>query len=401
MWLLSPNPGRLRAVPIGVGGTLGRSEDSTLRIDAPGVAPIHARVDLVERAPGSPPEIYVTDAGAPSGTYVSGMRAQRTVLHDGDLLRIGSAIALVVERDIGTYDGAVVEDGGMVRAARSRRGWFASVELAMAVPKEVRRGVIVAGPKGSGRRSVVRRICDAWGVRSPSAGAPMGCSFPAEGDILGEESLVAEAITKAAVHGGVVLRGLDRLPAARHASLTRLLQALAKPIAMFAVVDDVHAVIAPEVAQIFSEQVVTIPSIEQRREEIPSIVRGRFDLLGVAANRLSIELYEALTRAAWPGEIEEIVETVERVAKGNPDVPRLGPEHLIKPLARRGGRVVVQAKLTDNLSEADRIRAALAEAKGSVAAAARALHLSRQALYREATRLGIDIRRARETGSAA
>ena len=57
--------------------------------------------------------------------------------------------------------------------------------------------------------------------------------------------------------------------------------------------------------------------------------------------------------------------------------------------------------MIDPASEADRIRAALVEAKGSVAAAARALHLSRQALYREAARLGIDIRRTREDGNAA
>src|SRR5205823_4728157 len=123
VWLLAPHPGRIRACPVSHGGTLGRDEDAALRLDAPGVAPHHARVDLVSRMPGAPPEIYVTDSGTTSGTYVSGMRAQRTVLHDGDLLRVGGAIALVVERDVGTFDGTVVDEGGVVRGPKSRRGW--------------------------------------------------------------------------------------------------------------------------------------------------------------------------------------------------------------------------------------------------------------------------------------
>src|SRR5687768_2725458 len=87
VWLLAPNPGRIRAVAVAAGGLLGRGEEATLRVDAPGVAPSHAKVELVSKGSGLPNEIYVTDNGTPSGTYVSGMRASRTVLADGDLLR--------------------------------------------------------------------------------------------------------------------------------------------------------------------------------------------------------------------------------------------------------------------------------------------------------------------------
>jgi len=44
VWLLAPHPGRIRACPVSHGGTLGRDEDAALRLDAPGVAPHHARV---------------------------------------------------------------------------------------------------------------------------------------------------------------------------------------------------------------------------------------------------------------------------------------------------------------------------------------------------------------------
>ena len=401
VWLLAPHAGRIRATAIGSGGTLGKAEEATLKIDAPGIAPVHAKVDLVARAPGTPPEIYVTDMGTASGTYVSGMRAQRTVLHDGDLLRVGGATALVVERDVGSYDGAVVDDGGLVRSARSRRGWYAQVEKAMAEPRDGKRAVVVSGPSGAGRRSVVRRIAEAWGVLR--AGEAEGYAMPAiDLDVAAggvAEDAIPAAMAAASKHGAVVLRDLDKSTPAQQAAITAALQGRAGDFAVFAVMTDLAALTAfsPELSAQLGSLRVELVSLEQRREEIPTLVRGRFEKAGVASHRLSIELYEALTRAAWPGDIEELVESVDRIAAAHPDVPRLGPEHLVKPLARRGGRVPLQAAPLDALSEADRIRAALVEAKGSVAAAARALHLSRQALYREAARLGIDIRRTRET----
>jgi hypothetical protein len=398
VWLLAPHPGRIRAVPIGAGGTLGRNEESTLRIDAPGIAPIHAKVDLVARLPGIPPEIYVTDGGTPSGTYVSGMRAQRTVLHDGDLLRLGGAIALIVERDVGTYDGPVIDDGGIVRGARSRRGWYAAVERAMAEASDGRRTAIVEGPSGAGRRSIVRRIADAWGVKVFDEADRDATGRTVDLETLEGEGAIGAAMTSAASRGVVVVRGAERTSASQQAALLQAMENVSAPV--FAIVD-AGSTLGAEVLAAFGHR-IEIPSIETRREEIPTLIRARFERRGIAGNRLSIELYEALTRAAWPGEIEELVETVDAIADTNPDEPRLGPEHLQKPLARRGGRVPLQVAAADTLSEADRIRAALLEAKGSVAAAARALHLSRQALYREAARLGIDIRRTRdETGSAA
>jgi len=302
---------------------------------------------------------------------------------------------LIVERDVGTYDGAVVYEGGIVRGARSRRGWYASVERAIAEAPEGRRTAIVEGPSGAGRRSVVRRIADAWGQKLFDEADREAANRTVDLETVGDGWM--DAMHAAASLGAVVLRGIERA-VERHAALSDAMAKVSAPI--FAIVDP-GASLSAEVIALFAHK-IDLPSIEARREEIPTLIRGRFERRGIAGNRLSIELYEALTRAAWPGEIEELVETVDRIAESHPEEPRLGPEHLLKPLARRGGRVPLQVAQADTMNEADRIRAALLEAKGSVAAAARALHLSRQALYREAARLGIDIRRTRdETGSAA
>jgi hypothetical protein len=398
-WLLAPHPGRIRACPLGGGGILGRGEEAALRIDAPGVGPSHAKVELVPKGPGLPSEIYVTDHGTTAGTFVSGMRASRTVLADGDLLRVGGAIALVVEKDVGTYDGAVLEEAGIVRGPRSRKTWWLSVERAIEEGREGRKSVVIIGPSGAGRSSVARRIADGWGVPLGEV-AHDGATDPRTIELgaLDRDDDVEEAIAAAASKGVVLVRGVDRATESRRSALARALDKR-RTLPVLLIVDDPGFRLPLELEAAVGGHRVEIPSIEQRREEIPTLVRHRFEKRGVVGNRLSIELYEALTRAAWPGEIRDLVDCVDKIAGAHPEVPRLGPEHLVRPLARRGGRLSPKPTSNDPTSEADRIRAALVDAKGSVAAAARALHLSRQALYREAARLGIDIRKARESGS--
>jgi hypothetical protein len=398
-FLLAPHPGRIRAMSLGQGGTLGRSEEADLLLDAPGVAPLHARVELIPRLPGGPMEIYITDSGTNSGIYVSGMRASRTVLSDGDLLRIGGAIALVVDKDIGSYDGAVVDEAGIVRGPRSKRGWLAALDAIATAGREGKRVVVVAGKPGSGRRSAIRRIAAAWGVAPLAEEGEAARSLDIDVDAIGSDDALEKSLTAAFAKGGAVLRGIGALEAAQQGNVLRAALARRGKGALFVVVDELSGDgVAIEALVRDGGHRVEVPSIETRREEIPTLVRARFEKRGVGGNRLSIELYEAFARAAWPGEIEELVEFVDRIAEAHADVPRLGPEHLVRPLSRRGGRQLAEAKPEGAGGDAEKIRAALVQHKGSVAAAARALHLSRQALYREAARLGIDIRRARDEG---
>lgn len=398
-FLLAPHPGRIRAMSIGQGGTLGRGEEADLLLDAPGVAPVHARVELIPRLPGGPLEIYITDSGTTSGIYVSGMRASRTVLSDGDLLRIGGAIALVVDKDIGSYDGAVLDEAGLVRGPRSKRGWVSALDAIIAAGREGKRGVVLAGRPGSGRRTAIRRVAAGWGLPALAEEGDAARALDVDVEALGSDEALDKSLVAAVGKGAAVIRGLGRLDAARQAAALRAVQARRGKAAIFLVLDEPASEGTPLDAFAREGHRAEVPSLEARREEIPTLVRARFEKRGVGGNRLSIEIYEAFARAAWPGEVEELVDFVDRIAEAHADVPRLGPEHLVRPLSRRGGRQLAEARPEGVGSDAEKIRAALVQHKGSVAAAARALHLSRQALYREAARLGIDIRRARDEGT--
>ncbi len=61
---------------------IGRGTDSDLRIDDAGVSRSHAEI-LLGR------EVLLRDLGSTNGTYVNGVQVGETVLHDGDVLRLG------------------------------------------------------------------------------------------------------------------------------------------------------------------------------------------------------------------------------------------------------------------------------------------------------------------------
>jgi len=74
-----------RVIPLELGeNILGRDEEVTVRIDAPGVSRRHARIVI------GPDEVTLEDLGSKNGTYLRERRVERpTDLRDGDTLRLG------------------------------------------------------------------------------------------------------------------------------------------------------------------------------------------------------------------------------------------------------------------------------------------------------------------------
>lgn len=140
---------------------------------------------------------------------------------------------------------------------------------------------------------------------------------------------------------------------------------------------------------------LAVPKLSERREDIlPLSVRfARAAALeaGVPVKPFRPETEAALLRYAWPGNVRELENRIRRAVLVSGD-PALSPADLgLGSLAKT--QDPGPALNAEDLAERDRIAAALDEADGVVADAARALGLSRQALYRRMHRLSIAVER--------
>ena len=149
--------------------------------------------------------------------------------------------------------------------------------------------------------------------------------------------------------------------------------------------------------------VVTIhlPSLEERREDIPLLVRhflARFN----ERNSLQITVNEGamglLTRMSWPGNVRELENLIERVAilSATGVVSAEDVEHASRAGALSSAKPPSTAKTEEadtTLKGAERqqIVRALREAAGNRSLAARTLGIERKTLYKKARRLEIDL----------
>ncbi|MDX1442198.1 MAG: sigma-54 dependent transcriptional regulator [Gammaproteobacteria bacterium] len=131
-----------------------------------------------------------------------------------------------------------------------------------------------------------------------------------------------------------------------------------------------------------------MPSLAERREDILPIARS----LLPKGNRLSDEAEAALQAHDWPGNVRELRNVLQRAAllARTPTID-VADLQLPKASARAG-----KPRL-----DADDIREALDENDGVIAAAAKSLGLSRQALYRRMEKFGISVDAARSDGDDA
>lgn len=152
---------------------------------------------------------------------------------------------------------------------------------------------------------------------------------------------------------------------------------------------------------------IRLPSLEERREDIPLLARhmlARFNQLHgrrVAWQSNSLEL---LSRMSWPGNVRELENLIEKAAI-------LSPREIITPedieqCRETGTSASVPAEpvpaisqpvsagasgLTLKEAEREQILRALRDAAGNRSEAARKLGIERKSLYKKARRLGIDL----------
>jgi DNA-binding NtrC family response regulator len=132
---------------------------------------------------------------------------------------------------------------------------------------------------------------------------------------------------------------------------------------------------------------IRLPALRERRDDIPDLASAFLaqDRAG-AQRRLSAAAMESLLAHSWPGNVRELEHVIERAS-----LLATGDEITANDLKLRP-RTDVAPKLEEmTLEQVERylIERALATQGGNVSEAARVLGLSRSALYRRLTSLGI------------
>jgi DNA-binding NtrC family response regulator len=134
-----------------------------------------------------------------------------------------------------------------------------------------------------------------------------------------------------------------------------------------------------------------LPPLRERREDIPPLVaffaRRLASRYGQPARGFSPDAMQALLEHGWPGNVRELEHVVERallLARG----PQVEGEDLalVRPRTEGDGRL---EQMTLEEVERHLIQRALARSRGQVSDAARALGLSRSALYRRLQYYGL------------
>jgi len=282
--------------------------------------------------------------------------------------------------------------------------------------------ILITGPSGSGKE----RIAEIVQANSSRKAAPfvkvnLG-AVPEElfeAELFGAEAGAYTGLNRrrighfeSAAGGTLFLDEIDSLPLAGQVKLLRVLQSgefqrlghsdvrRADVRVIAATNSDLQTAIA---AGEFREDLyfrlnvveLALPPLDERREDVLPLARhflGTFHdpRLG-PPGELSPEALESLAAYDWPGNVRELENRIRRgllmAKEGEISATDLG----LAESAPTGGRVAVLG--AGELEEREQVVTALRRARGTVARAAEALGISRQALYRKMTRLGIRLER--------
>jgi DNA-binding NtrC family response regulator len=143
--------------------------------------------------------------------------------------------------------------------------------------------------------------------------------------------------------------------------------------------------------------VIHLPSLEERREDIPLLAQHflqRSNIKNRRSVRITDQALRLLTESSWPGNVRELENLVQRLAifctSGEIGVADVEQE---RRLAAPNGAAASTSSSSSTLEDMERqhIIRVLQEHAGNKSRAARALGIERKTLYQKARRLGIDL----------
>ena len=357
-----------------------------------------------------------TDRDSRNGTHVDGARITRAVrLPTARVLRVGRTL-LLPNRDVRRFEGAEVTLDAMIagptlRRALDRIGYAARTG----------EGLVIQGESGTGKEAAARAF-HAQGPRARGPFVPVNCAAIPEG--LAERLLFgarkgafsgatsdAGGYVQGAEEGVLFLDEIGELEPDVQPKLLRLLESKeilslgatrprkANVAFCFATHRDLRAAVAAgefraDLYYRVAQQVVTLPPLRERPEEIPWHVARELTALGAIPFEDG-RLMEACLVRTWPGNVRELIQELRRAAH---EALASGATHVrLEHLAPAAGLAfeTEAAPVATTTPEAstphtrEAIEAIFQAHRGNVAATARALGLHRAQVYRLLRRFGI------------
>ncbi|MFO0749341.1 MAG: sigma 54-interacting transcriptional regulator [Myxococcota bacterium] len=395
----------------------------------------HAALAFDRAAGGGQGAWMIADRGSKNGTFLNGRRITEAPLAAGDVIRMGSTFVVFAPVPCASFEARDVAPtpvlGGIGQA-------MASVRESILMVGATDHTVLVLGESGSGKEVVARELHRASGRPGPFLA--VNCAS-LRGELLESELFghVRGAFTGAqrghdglfqrADQGTLLLDEVAETEEAVQARLLRVLEARAvRPVGsseevpvgtrvIAATNRDVEAAVRAgrlraDLYARLARWTIEVPPLRQRKEDLGVLVRL---VLWRDDARLDVtpELMAALLEAPWPLNVRGLVNvlTTARIAQAGvlrlDLVPRvkstldaqanLVPEALTEAPpgglelgSAPGPPAAAAAAAPEPVLDSARVVDALRKHGGNLAAAARALDLTRPSLYRLLVRLGID-----------
>jgi len=303
--------------------------------------------------------------------------------------------------------------------------------IARAAPADAT--VLIPGPGGAGKEQVARAI-HMLGRRSHNPFTPLNCGALTEtlleSELFGHEKGAftgadssRRGLFEASEGGSLFLDEVSETSPSFQVKLLRVLQEyrirrlgsntyIPVDVRILAATNrDLKALIRAgqfreDLYYRLSVVTIPLPSLEERREDIPLLVRHFLDRYNQRNARQVVIRPEAvswLTTMAWPGNVRELENVIERLAifSLTGEITRADIEH------PQGGRAAASTETGTTAArelqattllemEKQHILRALREAEGNKSLAARRLGIERKTLYKKARRLGIELDPERE-----
>jgi DNA-binding NtrC family response regulator len=279
----------------------------------------------------------VTDLGSRNGTWLDGAKLSRAVVQAGSTLRIGASLIqlLPAEEPVDIPPSTATSFGAMLGSSEPMRRVFAVLERASVSDAPV----LLLGESGTGKELAARAVHDA-SRRNEGPFVVFDCGAASEA--LVESTLFGHkrgAFTGAhtdhagafalAHRGTLFLDEIGDLPLTMQPKLLRLLErgevtplgARKSETYDVRIVAATHRELSTEVARgSFRADLyyrlavveVMLPSLRQRRSDIPEIVRAMLRSHGASDADVSGPSLDRLTGYAWPGNVRELRNVIAR-----------------------------------------------------------------------------------------